>query len=141
MPNKKALKIKGQEWIVRFNGEIKRTEILMEMNSENKLVEINGTAFQEGDWISLNGSTGNIYKDKISLIQPNLKNDKIFIKFMQLCDKYRKIKIRTNVDTPDDAKQALDFKCEGIGLCRTEHMFFDPDRITAMREMILSKKF
>jgi len=109
------------------------------IDTENKSVEINGTNLEEGDWISLNGSTGNIYKDKISLIQPNLKNDNIFIKFMKLCDKYRTMEIRTNVDTPDDAKQALDFQCEGIGLCRTEHMFFDPDRITAMREMILSK--
>jgi len=107
---------------------------------ENKSVKINDNIFQEGDWLSLNGSTGNIYKGKISLTQPNLKNDMIFANFMKLCDKYRKINIRTNVDTADDAKQALDFICEGIGLCRTEHMFFDPERITPMREMILSKE-
>jgi len=109
------------------------------IDSENKSVSINGIDFQEGDWISLNGSTGNIYEGKINLIKPNLQKDKIFSDFMKLCDKHRKIKIRTNVDTPEDAQQALDFVCEGIGLCRTEHMFFDPDRITAMREMILSK--
>ena len=109
------------------------------IDSENKTVSINGVNFKEGEWISLNGSTGNIYPGKINLIQPNLKKDKIFSNFMKLCDSYRKIKIRTNVDTPEDAKQALDFRCEGIGLCRTEHMFFEPDRITAMREMILSK--
>ena len=109
------------------------------IDSENKLVHINGVEFAEGEWISLNGSTGNIYEGKVNLIKPNLKKDKIFSDFMQLCDQYRTIKIRTNVDTPEDAQQALDFICEGIGLCRTEHMFFDPDRITAMREMILSK--
>ena len=106
---------------------------------ENKSVNINGTILKEGDWISLNGSTGNIYQGKIHLINPNLKKNKIFSDFMKLCDKHRTIKIRTNVDTPEDAQQALDFQCEGIGLCRTEHMFFDPDRISAMREMILSK--
>ena len=109
------------------------------IDSENKAVKINGINLVEGDWVSLNGSTGNIYKGKLNLIKPNLKQDKVFANFMQLCDKHRQIKIRTNVDTPEDAQQALDFQCEGIGLCRTEHMFFDPDRITAMREMILSK--
>ena len=108
------------------------------IDNENKKVVINNTEFKEGDWISLNGSTGNIYSDRIKLIKPNLSKDIIFKKFMDLCDKHRTMEIRTNVDTSIDAQQALDFQCEGIGLCRTEHMFFEPDRITAMREMILS---
>jgi len=111
----------------------------MNIDFNNKLVTIGGEELKEGDWISLNGSTGNIYKDKIDLIKPNLANDTIFKQFMNLCDKHRTIKIRTNVDTPSDAKLALKFKCEGVGLCRTEHMFFEPDRITAMREMILAE--
>ena len=109
------------------------------IDTDNKALVINGLELKEGDWISLNGSTGNIYKGEVNLIKPNLQKDKIFSDFMKLCDKHRTIKIRTNVDTPEDAKQALEFSCEGIGLCRTEHMFFDPDRILAMREMILSK--
>ncbi len=113
------------------------SSMIIDLN--NKLVTIGGEELKEGDWISLNGSTGNIYKDQMDLINPDLANDKIFKQFLNLCDKHRTIKIRTNVDTPLDAKQALKFKCEGVGLCRTEHMFFEPDRITAMREMILAE--
>ncbi len=90
----------------------------------------------EGDWISLNGSTGEVIVGKQKLVDPELSGD--FADFMRWVDEYRTVKVRTNADTPKDARQAIAFGAEGIGLCRTEHMFFEGRRIDAMREMILA---
>jgi len=95
-----------------------------------------GKTFNEGDWISLNGSTGEVYEGKINTMEAELSGD--FGEIMKLADKYRKLKVRTNAETERDAKQARSFGAEGIGLCRTEHMFFEGERIKAMREMILA---
>ena len=103
---------------------------------KNKTLIINGTTYKEGDYISLNGTTGEVYEGKIKTTNPELSGD--FSELMKMSDKYAKLKVRTNADTPNDAKIARDFGAQGIGLCRTEHMFFEGDRITAMREMILS---
>ncbi|MCD6111861.1 MAG: pyruvate, phosphate dikinase [Bacteroidales bacterium] len=96
----------------------------------------NGQTYKEGDWVSLNGSTGEVYQDKIATKEPELSGN--FGRLMQLSDKYSRMYVRTNADTPHDAKAARDFGAKGIGLCRTEHMFFEGERIKAMREMILS---
>ncbi|MDD5602816.1 MAG: pyruvate, phosphate dikinase [Eubacteriales bacterium] len=104
---------------------------------EKSFTDKNGRVYKEGEWISLDGSTGNVYGEKIPAIPPEMTGD--FAVFMKWADKARKLKIRTNADTPEDAAQALKFGAEGIGLCRTEHMFFEPDRIPAMREMIVSR--
>ena len=95
-----------------------------------------GKTLKDGDWISLNGSTGEVYDGKIATIDPELSGD--FGEIMKLADKYRKLNVRTNAETERDAKQARAFGAEGIGLCRTEHMFFEGERIKAMREMILA---
>ncbi|MDP4226067.1 MAG: pyruvate, phosphate dikinase, partial [Bacteroidota bacterium] len=95
-----------------------------------------GKVFKEGDWISLDGSTGKVYEGKIATISPEMSGD--FSEIMKLADKYTRMHVRTNADTPRDAKIARNFGAKGIGLCRTEHMFFDGDRIKAMREMILA---
>ena len=108
------------------------------VNEEEKTFKTTeGREFHEGDYISLDGSTGNIYGEKIETVAATVTGD--FARLMGWADSYRKLKVRTNADTPKDAKQAYAFGAEGIGLCRTEHMFFDPDRITAIREMIVSK--
>ncbi len=91
---------------------------------------------KEGDYISLDGSAGEVMKGRLGTVEPKLSGD--FGKFMKICDKVRKLKVRTNADTPGDAKRAREFGAEGIGLCRTEHMFFEGDRIWAVREMILA---
>jgi pyruvate, orthophosphate dikinase len=98
--------------------------------------EVGGTIIKEGDWVSLDGSTGEVMKGQVSTITPELSGD--FGKLMKWADRYRKMGVRTNADTPKDSKVARDFGAEGIGLCRTEHMFFEGDRIKAVREMILS---
>ena len=95
-----------------------------------------GILFKEGDWISLNGSTGEVYKGKTPTKEPAMSGD--FGKLMKLADKTAKLKVRTNADTPNDAKVAREFGAVGIGLCRTEHMFFGEGKIQAMREMILA---
>jgi len=100
-------------------------------------MSIEGKKFQEGDWISLNGSTGEVYDGKVATVAPDLSGD--FGKIMDMADKYTRMTVRTNADTPRDAKVARSFGAQGIGLCRTEHMFFEGERIKAMREMILSK--
>ena len=110
-------------------GEIK-------INEEAKKFELAGRTYTEGDWISLDGSTGNIYGEAIKTVAASIGGE--FGRIMAWADKYRALKVRTNADTPRDAKQAVDFGAEGIGLCRTEHMFFEPDRISAIREMICS---
>jgi pyruvate,orthophosphate dikinase len=103
---------------------------------EKKYFEVNGKKYYEGDYISLDGSTGNIYGEQVKTMDATVSGD--FAKLMEWADKYRALKVRTNADNPRDAKQAYEFGAEGIGLCRTEHMFFEGDRIKAMREMIVS---
>ncbi len=93
--------------------------------------------FKEGDWISLNGTTGEVYESKISTIDPQMGGD--FGEIMELSEKFTRMSVRTNADTPADAQTARDFGARGIGLCRTEHMFFEGERIMAMREMILAE--
>ena len=101
-----------------------------------KTVEMSGKTFKEGDWISLNGSTGEVYEGQVPTTEPALDGD--FAAIMNLADKFTKCLVRTNADTPRDARQARKFGAQGIGLCRTEHMFFEGDRIKAVREMILA---
>ena len=110
----------------------------IKMDEENKQFTLAGKVFKEGDGLSLDGSTGNIY-DMVIPTVPADPNSGYFGRIMQLADKFRKLKVRTNADTPADAKRAAELGAQGIGLCRTEHMFFDPDRIGAFREMICSE--
>ncbi|MFI3284580.1 MAG: pyruvate, phosphate dikinase, partial [Erysipelotrichaceae bacterium] len=107
------------------------------IDDENKTFTVNGVTCKEGDFISLDGSTGNIYARAIKTVPATISG--YFERFMTWADKVRVLKIRTNADTPADASQALEFGAEGIGLVRTEHMFFETNRIKAMREMIVSK--
>jgi len=102
-----------------------------------KTISSNGTVLKEGDWISLNGSIGAVYAERIATVDPALTGP--FGVIMKLADKYRKLGVRTNADTPHDTEVAVRFGAEGIGLCRTEHMFFEGDRIIPMREMILAE--
>jgi pyruvate,orthophosphate dikinase len=101
-----------------------------------RTMTIDGTVYNEGDWISLNGSTGQVIDGKVKTMAAALSGD--FAKLMELADKFSRMKVRTNADTPRDSKVARNFGAQGIGLCRTEHMFFEGDRIRAMREMILA---
>ncbi|HOV25376.1 MAG TPA: pyruvate, phosphate dikinase [Pseudobacteroides sp.] len=112
-------------------GEIKINE------EEKYFIDKNGKKYVEGDWISLDGSTGNVYGERLPTVEPQLTGD--FAKLMSWADEIRTLKVRTNADTPADARQAVEFGAEGIGLCRTEHMFFEADRIPAMREMIVAR--
>jgi len=107
------------------------------VDEENKVLVIAGKKLKEGDWMSLDGSTGNIYDQAIATEPASLTGD--FKTVMDWADKYRVLKVRTNADTPKDAAQAVKFGAEGIGLTRTEHMFFEAERIMAVREMIVSK--
>ena len=111
----------------------------IQISAIDKTLSSNGTILKEGDWITLNGSTGNVYEGEIPLKAANLQSNKYFKKLMKLADKHRAMKVRTNADGPIEAKQALEFGAQGIGLCRTEHMFFEPDRIMAMRQMIIAE--
>ena len=108
----------------------------VKVNYKTRVMNIDGKEFHEGDWISLNGSTGEVYEGKVATKDPDMSGD--FGIVMDLAKKYTRMAVRTNADTPNDAKIARDFGAEGIGLCRTEHMFFEGERIKAMREMILS---
>ena len=108
----------------------------IKMDEANKKFELAGKTFVEGDYISIDGSTGNIYDGIIPTVDATIAGE--FGRIMAWADKYRVLKVRTNADTPADAKKARELGAEGIGLCRTEHMFFDPDRIGAFREMICS---
>ena len=110
----------------------------IKMDEENKCFTLGGKVYHEGDAISLDGSTGNIYGELIPTV-PADPNSGYFGRIMELADKYKKLGVRTNADTPNDAKQAATFGAQGIGLCRTEHMFFAPDRIGAFREMICAE--
>lgn len=111
-------------------GEIK-------VDYKARTVEMGGKVYKEGDWISLNGSTGEVYEGQVPTVEPDLSGD--FASIMNLAEKYTKVDVRTNADTPKDAAVARRFGAKGIGLCRTEHMFFEGNRIKAMREMILAK--
>jgi pyruvate,orthophosphate dikinase len=108
----------------------------LQIDYKARTMTVNNVIYKEGDWISLNGSTGQILEGKIETQDPELSGD--FAAIMQLADKYTRMKVRTNADTPKDATVARSFGAQGIGLCRTEHMFFEGDRIKAMREMILA---
>ncbi|MEG2087490.1 MAG: pyruvate, phosphate dikinase, partial [Angelakisella sp.] len=107
------------------------------MNEEEGYFELGGRTLHRGEYISLDGTSGNIYGEAIPTVPAAITGD--FGRLMAWADKYRKLGVRTNADTPRDAKKAAEFGAEGIGLCRTEHMFFDADRIPAMREMIVSE--
>jgi len=106
------------------------------MDEENKQFTLSGKTYKEGDWLSLDGSTGNIYDGAIPTVDASVTGD--FGRIMDWADKYRRLQVRTNADTPYDAAKARSLGAQGIGLCRTEHMFFEGDRIAAIREMICS---
>ncbi len=108
----------------------------IKMDEDNKQFELAGKTYHEGDWLSLDGSTGNIYGEAIPTVDASISGE--FGRIMAWADKYRAMKVRTNADNPRDTAQAVKFGAEGIGLCRTEHMFFEADRIPAIREMICS---
>lgn len=109
----------------------------IKIDESKKVFSLGGKTFHEGDFISLDGSTGNIYGEAIKTVDASISGN--FGRLMGWADSYRQLKVRTNADTPHDAAQAVTFGAEGIGLTRTEHMFFEADRIPAMREMIVSK--
>ena len=106
------------------------------MDEANKRFTLGGKTYKEGDWLSIDGSTGNIYGEKLPTAEAAISGE--FGRIMAWADQFRDLSVRTNADTPHDARQAWSFGAEGIGLCRTEHMFFEPDRIAAIREMIVS---
>ncbi len=108
----------------------------LRINYKTRTMEAAGKVYNEGDWISLNGSTGEVFDGKVKTQEATISDD--FAKVMELADKYTRMTVRTNADTPHDAQIARQFGAQGIGLCRTEHMFFEGARIKAMREMILS---
>jgi pyruvate,orthophosphate dikinase len=109
----------------------------LEVDYKNKTVTVDGVKFHEGDFISINGTTGEVYEGKVETKAAELSGD--FAELMTLADKYTKLEVRTNADTPHDASIARSFGAKGIGLCRTEHMFFEGEKIKAMREMILAE--
>ena len=109
----------------------------VKIDEEAKTFEINGHKFVEGDWISIDGSTGNIYGCAVKTVEATISGN--FDRFMKWADSFRVLRVRTNADNPRDTAQAVKFGAEGIGLCRTEHMFFESTRIKAMREMIVAK--
>lgn len=108
----------------------------LKIDYKNRILKVDDKEYHEGDWISLNGSTGNIIEGKVATMEPELSGE--FGEIMELSNKYAEMQVRTNADTPKDAKIARSFGAQGIGLTRTEHMFFEVDRIKAMREMILA---
>ena len=108
----------------------------VKINYKTRVMTIDGKEFREGDWVSLNGTTGEVYEGKVATMDPEMSGN--FAKIMDLATKYTRMTVRTNADSPADAKVAREFGAQGIGLCRTEHMFFEGERIKAMREMILA---
>ncbi len=106
------------------------------INYKERTMTANGKVYREGDWISLNGSSGEVIEGKVATVDPEVSGD--FALLMDMAEKYTRMSVRTNADTPHDSQVARDFGAKGIGLCRTEHMFFEGDRIIAMREMILA---
>lgn len=111
----------------------------LQIDFPKKKISVNGKILKEGDWISLNGSTGRVYEGQLSLVEPDIESNEYYKKLIGWADEVRELGIRANADRPNDAVQARNFGAEGIGLCRTEHMFFDPERIKAMREMIVAE--
>ncbi|MHC4943509.1 MAG: pyruvate, phosphate dikinase [Planctomycetota bacterium] len=111
----------------------------LQINSMRKTLLVNGQNLKEGDWISLNGTKGIVYKGRVGLMEPDPRANVSYRQLMVLADKVRTMGVRTNADTPGDAAKAREFGAQGIGLCRTEHMFFGPDRISAIREMIVAE--
>ena len=109
----------------------------LKIDEEKKVVVIGGKKYTKDDYICLDGSSGNIYAGQLPTVEPEVSGD--FARIMEWADRYRALQVRTNADTPHDAQQAFNYGAEGIGLCRTEHMFFAEDRIMAVREMIVSK--
>ena len=109
----------------------------IKVNENNRTLEINGNLLTDNDYISIDGSTGNVYSGEVKTVLPEITG--YFATFMGWADEIRKLGVRTNADTPKDTRQAIHFGAEGIGLCRTEHMFFAEDRIAAVREMIVAK--
>jgi pyruvate,orthophosphate dikinase len=108
----------------------------MVINFEKKTVSFGNKDLKEGDWISMSGDTGEIYEGQVPTIEPQISGD--FETIMKWADETRRLHIEANAETPKDAQQARDFGAEGIGLVRTEHMFFDPKRIVSIRKMILA---
>ncbi|CAI3693746.1 Pyruvate, phosphate dikinase [Clostridium neonatale] len=109
----------------------------LKVDEEKRIVEVDGKVYTADDYISIDGATGNVYGEKIKTVAPEITGH--FATFMAWADEIRSLKVRANADSPRDAKQAVEFGAEGIGLCRTEHMFFAEDRIMAVRQMIISK--
>lgn len=109
----------------------------LNVDEQNLKMTVQGNTYKEGDYISINGSTGVVYEGQVDTVTPELKGD--FETIMKWADQIRRMRVRANADNPRDAKQALDFGAEGIGLCRTEHMFFEDERIPAIRQMILAE--
>ncbi|MFQ3573404.1 MAG: pyruvate, phosphate dikinase [Thermodesulfovibrionales bacterium] len=110
----------------------------LDIDLHNRVLRVAGKTLKEGDWITLNGTKGRVYEGKLPLLPADPEHNKWYKELMKWADQFRKIGVRANADTPEDAKQARIYGAQGIGLCRTEHMFFGPDRIKAVREMILS---
>lgn len=110
----------------------------LDINLKNKTINVNGKVIKEGDWITLNGTKGRVYEGKLKLLSADPEHNKWYKELMKWADHVRVLKVRTNADSPEDSKVAIKFGAEGIGLCRTEHMFFGPERIKAVRQMILS---
>jgi pyruvate,orthophosphate dikinase len=108
------------------------------INLKAKTIHVNGRVIRQGDWITLNGSKGRVYEGSLNLLPADPEHNKWYKELMRWADQYRSLKVRTNADSPEDSLVARKFGAEGIGLCRTEHMFFGPDRIKAVRQMILS---
>ncbi|MDD3627826.1 MAG: PEP-utilizing enzyme, partial [bacterium] len=111
------------------------------IDTASKTVTVKGKVLKEGDWISLNGTKGNVYEGKLNLLPSDPEKNKWYKVLMTWADQIRQLGVRTNADRPEDASQARKFGAEGIGLTRTEHMFFDPERILAMREMIVAENY
>jgi len=112
----------------------------LQINISDKILKVDDQVLKEGDWLTLNGSIGMVYKGQLNLIDPDLSVNEHYGKLMEMTDQIRKLGIRANAERPEDALQARDFGAKGIGLCRTEHMFFDTERILAIREMILAEE-
>ncbi|HSB52577.1 MAG TPA: pyruvate, phosphate dikinase, partial [Dissulfurispiraceae bacterium] len=110
----------------------------LNINARGKEIQVNGHVLKEGDWITLNGTKGRVYEGKLNLLPADPENNPWYKELMKWADLFRTLKVRTNADTPNDATEARKFGAQGIGLCRTEHMFFEADRIRSVREMILS---
>jgi pyruvate,orthophosphate dikinase len=111
----------------------------LQINISDKKMTVDDKILKEGDWLTLNGSAGKVYTGQLDLIEPDLSMNEHYSKLMEMADQIRKLGIRANAERPEDAMQARDFGAKGIGLCRTEHMFFDPERILAVREMIIAE--